>query len=73
MIDSGFQDILGQTKKILAMSPFEEIRNLQVQATVTLSRYRVDCPLIISNNLPKNRFDRRRVDTTSETTSKSNP
>lgn len=40
MIDSGFQDILGQAKKILSASPFEEIRNLQIQRQgdlVTLS------------------------------------
>lgn len=30
MIDSGFQDVLGQAKKMLDDSPFQELRALQV-------------------------------------------
>ncbi len=31
MIDSGFQDVLGQAKKMLHESPFHSIRMLQVE------------------------------------------
>ena len=31
MIDSGFQDVLGQAKKMLNESPFHSLRELQVE------------------------------------------
>ncbi len=31
MIDAGFYDALGQAKKLLAESPFDELRNLRVE------------------------------------------
>lgn len=30
MIDSGFNDVLGQARKLLADSPFEELRGLHI-------------------------------------------
>ena len=40
MIDSGFQDVLGQAKKMLAESPLQELHRLRVERqgdSVTLS------------------------------------
>jgi hypothetical protein len=31
MIDNGFQDVLGQARRLLADSPFQEIRGLRVE------------------------------------------
>ncbi|MFO0924532.1 MAG: BON domain-containing protein [Pirellulales bacterium] len=32
MIDSGFHDVLGQVKRLLADSPFDEVRRIEVKA-----------------------------------------